>query len=64
MNRRTLEQHLRRHGCQFDHHGSKHDFWFNPRNSAIAPVPRHKYIKRGTVRSICRVLQVALPAEI
>jgi hypothetical protein len=64
MNRRALEQHLRRHGCVFEHHGRKHDFWVNPANSAIVPIPRHKFVKRGTVRSICRVLRIPLPAEI
>jgi hypothetical protein len=64
MNRRALEMFLRRHGCEFDHHGKKHDFWINRNNSAIVPVPRHKYVKRGTVRSICRVLRIPLPAEI
>jgi len=64
MNRRALEQHLRQHGCQFAHHGKKHDFWINPINLAIAPLPRHRYIKRGTVRSICRVLSIPLPPEI
>jgi hypothetical protein len=63
MNRRALEQHLREQGCKFDHHGAKHDFWFNPANSAIVPVPRHKQIKQGTVRSICRVLRIPTPAE-
>ena len=64
MSRHTLEKHLRKHGCQFSHHGQRHDFWFNPANLAIAPVPRHKQIKRGTVRSICRVLKFSLPPEI
>jgi hypothetical protein len=64
MNRRALERHLRDHGCQFNHHGKKHDFWVNPRNLAIAPVPRHKQIKRGTVRSICRILGIPLPSEL
>jgi hypothetical protein len=64
MNRRALQQHLRRHGCRFSHHGKKHDFWFNPANSAIAPVPRHQYVKRGTARSICRALRIPLPSEI
>ncbi len=64
MNRRALEKHLRHYGCQFDHHGKKHDLWFNPSNSAIVPVPRHPFVKRGTVRSICRVLRIPLPAEI
>lgn len=64
MNRRALERHLRRHGCEFAHHGAKHDFWVNLSNLAIAPVPRHKNVKRGTVRSICRVLRIPLPSEI
>ena len=64
MNRRALEQHLRQHGCIFNHHGKKHDFWFNPMTLAIAPVPRHKVIKRGTVRSLCRILSIPLPAEL
>jgi len=64
MNRRALEKHLRRHGCVFNHHGKKHDFWVNPAYVAIAPVPRHTYVKRGTVRSICRVLRIPLPDEL
>jgi hypothetical protein len=39
MNRLALERHLRDHGCVFDHHGNKHDFWFNPQNLAITPIP-------------------------
>jgi hypothetical protein len=50
MNRRALEQHLRQQGCKFDHHGKKHDFWINLSNLTIAPVPRHRDVKRGTVR--------------
>jgi len=64
MNRRALEQHLRAHGCQFSHHGKKHDFWVHSIHLAIAPVPRHKQLKRGTIRSICRILRIPLPAEL
>jgi predicted RNA binding protein YcfA (HicA-like mRNA interferase family) len=64
MNRRTLEKHLRHHGCVFDHHGKKHDFWVNPTNSAIVPVPRHTDVKNGTVRNICRTLRIPLPPEV
>jgi mRNA interferase HicA len=64
MNRRALEQHLRDHGCRFDHHGKKHDFWFNPVSSGMAPVPRHRVLKRGTARSICRALGIPLPSEL
>src|SRR5215469_7768437 len=34
MNRRTLEKHLRAHGCILHHHGAKHDIWVNPANLA------------------------------
>ncbi len=61
MNRRQLERHLREHGCFFHHHGGNHDIWVNPANLAQAPVPRHNWIKRGTVRGICRILGVPRP---
>lgn len=64
MTRRALEKHLRSQGCEFDHHGKKHDFWTNPSNGAMAPVPRHRQLKRGTVRSICHALQIAAPPGI
>jgi hypothetical protein len=61
MNRRTLERHLRQHGCRFHHHGARHDYWENITTLALAPVPRHTTVRRGTVRSICRQLGVPLP---
>jgi mRNA interferase HicA len=61
MNRNVLEKHLREHGCEFDHHGRKHDIWINRPLKLSTAVPRHRKLKRGTVRSICRALQVALP---
>jgi hypothetical protein len=61
MNRRKLEAHLRGHGCTLHHHGSKHDVWGNPANGKVAPVPRHKQVKKGTVRSICRILDIPVP---
>jgi hypothetical protein len=64
MNRRALEQHLRRHGCRLHHHGAKHDMWVNPATNAHALVPRHKSIKRFTARGICRKLGVRLPPEL
>ncbi|HEV3255327.1 MAG TPA: type II toxin-antitoxin system HicA family toxin [Gemmataceae bacterium] len=61
MNRRQLERHLRARGCLLHHHGGKHDIWLNPLNLAQAPVPRHRKIKRGTVRGICRILGIPRP---
>jgi hypothetical protein len=61
VNRRDLEQHLRAHGCILHHHGSRHDIWLNLSTLAQAPVPRHRMLKRGTARGICRMLGVPLP---
>jgi hypothetical protein len=62
VNRRELERHLRACGCILHHHGAGHDIWLNPATQARAPVPRHREIKRGTVRGICRILGVNVPA--
>jgi hypothetical protein len=64
MKRLQLERHLREHGCVLHHHGGKHDVWLNPANLAQAPVPRHRWIKRGTVRGICRILGIPRPPGI
>jgi hypothetical protein len=61
MKRRQLERHLREHGCVLHHHGAKRDVWLNPNNLAQAPVPRYKWIKRGTVHGICPILAIPRP---
>ncbi|MEM9253639.1 MAG: type II toxin-antitoxin system HicA family toxin [Planctomycetota bacterium] len=58
MKRRDLERHLKAHGCEFDHHGGRHDVWVNLANGRDAAVPRHNEIKPGTARAICRQLDV------
>lgn len=60
MDRRRLEKHLKDHGCILHHHGGKHDVWLNPKNLAQSPVPRHRVLKRGTAKSICRILGIPL----
>jgi mRNA interferase HicA len=62
MKRAKLEEHLHKYGCEFDHHGGRHDIWLNPVNLSQAPVPRHREIKSGTVRNICRQLGIADPS--
>jgi mRNA interferase HicA len=64
MNRRQFERHLREHGCILHHHGAKHDIWLYAASLAQAPVPRHNWIKRGTVRGICRILGIPRPGGI
>jgi hypothetical protein len=61
MNRRKLEKHLREHECELLRRGAKHDVWWRPDTEAMAPVPRHRTIKKPTVRAICRQLGIPLP---
>jgi hypothetical protein len=64
MNRRALERHLRQHGCRLLHHGARHDMWINQNTLAQAAIPRHREVKRGTVRAICAQLSVPTPPGI
>jgi mRNA interferase HicA len=59
-----LERQLRDHGCILHHHGGKHDVWLNPANLQKTSVPRHREIKKGTVRNICRALVIPPPARL
>ncbi len=61
MKRRDLEKHLRRHGCDIHHAGKEHDMWINLTTLVQDAVPRHKEIKTGTARSICKQLGVPQP---
>jgi predicted RNA binding protein YcfA (HicA-like mRNA interferase family) len=56
-----LERHLRQQGCNFLREGGAHAIWWNPRNRKITSVPRHREIKEGTVRNICKQLEIAQP---
>ena len=61
MKLRDLERHLRAQGCVFYREGGAHSVWLNPANRKIASVPRHREIKEGTVRGICRQLEIPSP---
>jgi predicted RNA binding protein YcfA (HicA-like mRNA interferase family) len=63
MNRRKLLQNLRSYGCKQVRDSGKHEAWENPNVSPpkLAPIPRHRTLKKGTVRGICRQLQVPTP---
>jgi len=56
-----LERHLRHHGCALYREGATHSIWFNPALNKIASVPRHREIKEGTVRAICKQLEIPRP---
>jgi predicted RNA binding protein YcfA (HicA-like mRNA interferase family) len=57
----ALERYLRRNGCSFYREGGGHSVWHNPSNGKIASVPRHREIKEGTVRGICKQLEIPKP---
>lgn len=63
MKRRDPERHLRNHGCRFAGEGSRHAKWRGPEGMA-STIPRHKEIKPGTVRTICRQLGVPVPPSV
>jgi mRNA interferase HicA len=56
-----MERHLRLHGCVLYREGAAHSIWFNPALHKIASVPRHREIKEGTVRAICKQLEIPQP---
>ena len=56
-----LERHLRHYGCVLYREGGSHSIWLNPQTRKIASVPRHREIKEGTVRAICKQLEIAQP---
>jgi predicted RNA binding protein YcfA (HicA-like mRNA interferase family) len=57
MKLRDLERYMREHGCEFFREGGSHTIWRNPQNRKIASVPRHREIKDGTARVICKQLE-------
>jgi predicted RNA binding protein YcfA (HicA-like mRNA interferase family) len=63
MKRRNLIRHLRLHGCIFVREGSDHTVVMNPATGGVTEVPRHREIKYGMMRRICRDLGIPLPAE-
>jgi len=56
-----LERHLRQNGCVLHREGAAHSIWLNPPLHKIASVPRHREIKEGTVRAICKQLEIPRP---
>jgi HicA toxin of bacterial toxin-antitoxin, len=64
VKRRELERHLREHGADPLREGARHSVWAigGSENERIAAVPRHNEIKTGTVRAICKDLDIPMPA--
>ncbi len=55
MNRSELVKILKRHGCRFVVHGSRHDTFYSPITGKQFPVWRHATdIPSGTVKAILK----------
>lgn len=59
MKRRDLERHLRDRDCQAIREGANHTIW--GRGERLAPMPRHRELSPGVVRTICKQLDVDPP---
>jgi hypothetical protein len=64
VKRRELERHLREPGADPLREGARHSVWAigGSESERIAAVPRHNEIKAGTVRAICKDLDIPVPA--
>lgn len=56
-------RHFAANGCEFVREGAQHTIVRNPANGQETQVPRHREIKFGMVRKICKHLGVPLPSE-
>ena len=63
MKRNKLIQHLEKQGCFLLREGGSHSLYFNPSNSKISTIPRHRDIKRFTAVKICKDLDITIPME-
>jgi mRNA interferase HicA len=61
MKRIDLIRHLENQGCQLMREGRQHSLYINRQTRKSAAVPRHREIPQGTVRSICRALEIPSP---
>jgi predicted RNA binding protein YcfA (HicA-like mRNA interferase family) len=63
MKRRKLLQHLLQNGCVFEREGGRHTTVYNPGTNRQSRVPRHREVKAGLVREICKQLDIPPPRE-
>ncbi len=52
MARRRVEKALRDHGCTLTRDTGRHTVWTCPCRKHTAPVPRHRDVSAGVVKSI------------
>ncbi|OHB67667.1 MAG: addiction module toxin, HicA family [Planctomycetes bacterium RBG_13_62_9] len=56
MKRTDLIRQIETNGCVLLRHGSRHDWYQNPRTQICQPVPRHREISEYLARHILRML--------
>jgi mRNA interferase HicA len=56
MKRADLIRRIEKLGCELVRHGSKHDWYHNPRTRVHQAVPRHREIKERLARRILKML--------
>lgn len=56
MKRQDLVRRLEQAGCLLVRHGSKHDWYQNPKSGMAQPVPRHREINERLARHILKKL--------
>jgi len=61
---RDLERHLTASGCQVMREGANHTRWGRLDGPQRTSVPRHREIKPGLVRAICKDLGIAPPSNV
>jgi predicted RNA binding protein YcfA (HicA-like mRNA interferase family) len=61
MKLRDFLQHLARHNCHVRREGGNHTIYTNAINGKSAAVPRHGEVKAGTLKRICRDLDIPAP---
>jgi len=57
VKRRELIKKLEEMGCVFIRHGSRHDWYQNPRTKVCQPIPRHKEINESLAKHILRKMK-------
>lgn len=63
MKKQRLVRHLVENSCVLYRQGKEHEYWRSVDGAYGSRVPRHREIKLGTARAICRDLDIPPPPE-
>ena len=58
MKRQAFLKYLQSYGCLLLREGSKHSWWFNPKENKRSAVPRHVEINNILAKKICKDLGI------